>query len=80
MKHLYFIVKGGIYVWKDQAIENTHQNALRKVTEECDLKPGYMIYLGISSQKNPSYGGSNNWILIKYSYTKQKLSSFTKEK
>ena len=43
------------------------------MVEEQDFKPGEMIYIDISSQKNPSYGGSKNLILIQDSYTKQKL-------
>ena len=38
-----------------------------------------MIYLDIISQKKPGYGGSNNWILLQDSYTKQKWSLFTKK-
>ena len=41
---------------------------------------GEMIYLDLISQKKPSYGGSNNWILIQESDTKQKLSFFIKSK
>ena len=34
------------------------------MAEERDLQPGEMVYLDISSQRKPSYGGSNNWIFI----------------
>ena len=39
-----------------------------------------MIYIEISSQKKPSYGGIKNWILIQDSDTKQKWSSFMSTK
>ena len=32
--------------------------------EDQYLKPGEMIYIDIISQQNPSYWGSNNWILL----------------
>ena len=43
------------------------------MAEERDLKPGEMIYLGLSSKKKPSYGGSKNWIIIRVSYKKPKM-------
>ena len=56
------------------------QKYLHKVAKERDLKPGEMIYLDFSSQKEPSYKGSKNWILIQDSDTKQKCSFFMKSK
>ena len=50
------------------------------MTEERNLKSGGMIYIGISSQKKPSYGGSNTCIIIQDSDTKQKWYCFTKIK
>ena len=51
---------------------NNKHKLLRKVAEEWDLNPGEIIYILISSQKNPSYGGYKNWVLIEDSDTKQK--------
>ena len=39
-----------------------------------------MIYLDISPQKNPSYGGSKNCILVQDSDTRQRWCFFTKAK
>ena len=49
------------------------------MAEERDLKPGEMIYLGLSSKKKPSYGGSKNWIIIQDSDTPKKIFTKTKE-
>ena len=57
-----------------------NHKSLRKVTEEQELNPGKMISIGIISQKDPSYGGSNNCVLIQDSDTKQKWYLFTKSK
>ena len=53
--------------------------SLHKVAEECDLQPSKMIYLDITSQKTPSCGSSNNWILIQDLCTKEN-SVFTELK
>ena len=44
---------------------------LCKVEERRYLKLGEIIYFDITPQKNPSYAGSNNWILVQNSDTKQ---------
>ena len=48
--------------------------------EEHDLNLDKIIYIDLISQKKPSYGGSNNCIIILGSDTKQKWSLFTKSK
>ena len=79
-KHLHYRMKGELDVCEECATVKTRHNLLHKVAEERNLKPGEMVYIGISSQKKPSYGGSDNWVLIKDSDTKQKWSLFTKTK
>ena len=59
---------------------NSKQKFLRNVAEEKDINPGKSIYIDISSQQKPSYGGSKNWIIIQYSDTEQKLSFFANTK
>ena len=58
--HLHYSVMGMLEVFKDYAMEKRRHKCLHKVAEERNLKPGEMIYLDISSQKKPSYGGSKN--------------------
>ena len=50
-----------------------------KVAEKHNLNLSEMIYLDLSSQKKPSYGGPKNWILIQESDTKQNWDFFSKE-
>ena len=68
--HLNFSVKWELEVCENCSMEKRNQKLQHKVAEESELKLGEMIYLDIISQKKPSYGGSNNWILIKDSDTK----------
>ena len=75
-KHLHYIVKGKIEVCEELPTEKIKQ----KFLDKWDLNPGKMICIDISSQKNPSYVGSKNWILIQDSDTKHKCSFFTKAK
>ena len=58
----------------------SNHKLLYKVAEERNLKPGKIIYIDISSQKKPGYGGSKNLILTEDSDTKHKLSLFTNTK
>ena len=62
--HLHYRVKGALHICEDCAMKKKNQKLLHKLAEERDLNPGEMIYLDSISQKKPSYGGSNNWILI----------------
>ena len=48
--------------------------------EEWYLHLGEMVYLDTSFQKNPSYVGTRNWVLLQDVDSKQKWSIFTKEK
>ena len=73
VKHLHYSVKGG-------ARAKIKQKLLHKVAEESNLHMGEMIYLDIRLQKEPSYGGSNHWILIQDLEKKRKLSFFKKAK
>ena len=75
-----YSVKWTLDICEDYATETIKQKLLRKLAEEKDLKPGKMIYIGISSQKKSSYGGSKNWNLIQDSATKQKWCFFMKVK
>ena len=61
-KHPHYSMKGTLDVCEYCATKKIKQKSLRKVAEDQDLNLGRMIYLDISSQNNPSYGGSNNWI------------------
>ena len=79
-KHLHYSNKGTLEVCEDCATAKSKEKLLHKVAEERELQPVEMIYLDISSQKKPSYGGSKNWILIQDLDTKQKWSIFTKAK
>ena len=45
--------------------------------DQRDLQIGKVIYLYLSSQRKPSYGGYKIWILIQGSDKKQKWSFFT---
>ena len=71
-KHQHYIIKGALEVFEDCTTVESRHKPLHKVAEEHDLNPGKMVYLYLSSQKKPSYGGSNNWILIQDSDTRQK--------
>ena len=71
--NLHYRVKGAMEVFEDLTTAKSKNKFLRKVVEERDLNPGKMIYLDISSQKKPSYGGSNNFILIQDSDTKKNV-------
>ena len=68
-KHLHYNVNVAL-LCEDCAAENIKKNVLHKVAEERYFKLGKMIYIDISSQKKPIYGGYNNWILIKGSDAK----------
>ena len=61
---LHYNVKGVIELCEYCAMAKIKQKFLDKVAEERDLNLGEMIYLDIISQKKPSYGGSENCILI----------------
>ena len=63
-KQLHYIVKGALEVCEDCATAKRKHKLLHKVAYERDLNPGEMIYLDISSQNKPSYGGYKNCILI----------------
>ena len=63
-KHLNYRIKGALEIRQEYDMVKIKRKFLHKVAEEQDLKPSKMIYLSISSQKTPSYGGSNSWILI----------------
>ena len=76
-KHLQCSVKGALEVCEDCATAKINQKLLHKVAEESKFKLGEMIYIAISSQRKPSYGGSKNWILIQDSDTKQKWYFFS---
>ena len=78
-KNLHEIMKGTLEVFEYFATKESKHKSLPKLTEERDLKPGEMIYLDLSPQKKPSYRGSKNYIVIRYSDTK-KWSFFTKTK
>ena len=78
--HLHYSVKETLEVCEDSATAKRKQKLLHKVAKERNLQPVEMIYLDISSQKKPSYGGYNNWILIQDLDTKQKWSLFKKAK
>ena len=80
VKHLQYSVRGELDVCEDYSMDKRDHILLHKVAGGRNLKPGEMIYLDISSQKKPSYGGSNNWILIQDSDTKQNWSFFMKSK
>ena len=69
-KHLHYNVNRELEVCKDYAAEKSKKNFLRKVAEERYFKLGKMIYIDISSQKKPIYGGYKNWILIQGSDAK----------
>ena len=79
-KHLNYIVKGNLDVCEDYTMEKKNQKLLHKVAEERNLKPAEMIYLYLSSQRKPGYGGYKNWILIQESDTKQEWYLFKKAK
>ena len=79
-KHLHYIIKVELEVCEDWYTPKSKQKLLHRVAEERNLKPDEMIYLDLSSQKKPIYGGSKNLILIKDSDTKQKWYFFTKSK
>ena len=74
-KNLHYSIKETLEVCEDCATAKSKQQLIHKVAEERNLKPGKMIYIVITSQKKPSYGGSKNWILIQDSKTKNGLSS-----
>ena len=48
--------------------------------KERDLKPVEMIYIGVISQKKPSYGDYKNWVLIQECDTKDIFSFFMNTK
>ena len=77
--HLYYRIKGVLEVCEGCATAKTKQKFLQKVVEERNLKPGEIIYIGISSQKKPSYGGSKNCVLIQDADKKWYLFTKTKE-
>ena len=79
-KFLLYSVKGTLEVCKVCATAKINQKLLHKQADERNLKMGKMIYLYLIPQKKPSYGGSENWILIQDSDTRQKLSLFMKGK
>ena len=58
-------------VCEEWSMDKTKHKYLHKAAEERYLGPGEMVYLDTSSQKKPSYGGYNNWMLIQYSDTKK---------
>ena len=64
MKYLQYSVKGAVEVFEDYATEKIKKKCIHKVAEEHELNPREIIYLDLSSQKKPSYGGSKNWIYI----------------
>ena len=75
-KNLHYILKGVLEVCNECDTAKNKQKLIHKVAEESDLNPGKINYLDLISQKKSSYGGSNNWILIQDSDTKQKWSFF----
>ena len=79
-KHLHYSVEGTLEMCEDYNMAKIKHKLLYKVEEEHGLQPGEMIYLDISLQNKPSYGGSKNWILIQDLKTKQKWSLFSKSK
>ena len=79
-KKLQYRIKGTLEVCEDYIMAKIEHKLLHKVAEEQYLNPGKTIYLDISPQKKPSYGGSKYWILLQDSATKQKWSLFTKAK
>ena len=79
-KYLHYSVKGTLEVrWEFTVVKSKHKS-LHKVAEEHNLKSGKIIYLDLSSQNKPGYGGSKNWILIQDSDTKYKWTFFVKVK
>ena len=50
------------------------------MAEERDLKAPEIIYLDLSSQYKPTYGGYKNWILVQDLNTKQKWYFFMNSK
>ena len=72
LKNLQHIVKETLEVFEDWHMAKIKQKFQHKVVEEREPNPGEIIYLDLSLQKKPSYGGSKNWILIQDSDTKQK--------
>ena len=79
-KYLHYIIKGMLEVSEDCNMEKRKHKSLHKVLEEQYLKPVEMIYIGISSQKKPGYGGSKDWILLQDSDSEQKWVYFKKAK
>ena len=77
VKHLHYSVERTLEVCEECTMGRIKYKWLNKVAEYRELKPVKMIYLDLSSQKKPSYGGSNNWILVQDSNTKQKWYFFT---
>ena len=77
--YLHYRVKGTVEVCEEFATAKSKNKFIHEVVEECNLEPGKMIYLYLSSKNKPSYGVFNNWVLIQDSYTKT-LSFFTKAK
>ena len=77
--HPHYSIKGTLEVCEYCAKSKTKKKLLLKVAEERDLKPRKMIYIFISSEKKPSYGGSKNWVLMQDSDTKQNWFFFTKK-
>ena len=53
-------------VCEELARAKIKQKYIQTSAEQKDLKPVEIVYLDISSQKDPIYGGSKNWILLKY--------------
>ena len=62
--HLHCSDKGNLEVFKDCSTAKSNHTFLHKVEEDQYLNLGKIIYLDIISQNKPTYGGSNNWILI----------------
>ena len=76
-KHLHYSIKGALDFFKYFGMAKIKHKLLHKVTKERGLNKGESIYLYLISQKKPSYGGSENCILIQYVDTKQKWYFFT---
>ena len=62
--HLQYKNKRALGISEEDAIAKNKHKYMCKVGGEQDLKLGEMVYIDIISQKNPSYGVSNNWIFI----------------
>ena len=57
-KHLHYTIIRTIEVCEDCNLEKIKKKLLRKLAEERELNTVEIIYIDISSQKNPSHGGS----------------------